>query len=54
MSLYRSAFSWFILLLAVTIVGFWRTYFSQLFSDRLHFTHRFHAASMLLWPVETR
>ncbi len=51
MSLYRSAFYWFILLLVVEVVGFWRTYFSQLFSDNLHITHHFHAVSMLLWVL---
>lgn len=49
MALYRNAFYWFILLFAVSILGFWRSYFSQLGSDDVHVTHHAHGITMLLW-----
>jgi hypothetical protein len=49
MPLFRNAFYWFIALLVVSILGFWKSYLSQLGSDDLHITHHLHAASMLIW-----
>ena len=49
MSLYRNAFYWFCLLLVVSILGFWRTYFSQFGQGTVHITHHAHGISMLLW-----
>ena len=48
MSFYRNAFYWFCLLLVVSILGFWRTYFSQFGQGTVHITHHAHGISMLL------
>lgn len=48
MSLYKNAFYWFIALLGLLLVGFWKSYFSQL-GQIAHITHHFHGISMLLW-----
>ena len=50
MSLYKNAFYWFLGLLALTLVGFWQSYFSKLDSVG-HFTHHFHGIAMLLWVI---
>lgn len=47
MALYRNAFYWFCVLFAVSVLGFWRSYFSQLGSA--HVTHHAHGITMLLW-----
>ncbi len=39
---------YFIVLLALAVVGFWESYFSKLLSDINNYTH-FHAVTMLLW-----
>lgn len=49
MALYRNAVYWFCLLFAVSVLGFWRSYFSRLGSDEVHITHHAHSAVMLLW-----
>ena len=49
MALYRSAYLWFILLLVVSVTGFWRSYFSQIFSGDLHYAHHLHGLSMVVW-----
>ena len=49
MSLYRNAYYWFCLLLVVSIVGFWRSYFSQFGNGTVHITHHAHGLSMLIW-----
>lgn len=49
MSFYRNAIYWFCALLVVSVVGFWRTYFSDLGEGTLHITHHIHGIAMLLW-----
>lgn len=49
MSLFRNAYYWFCLLFAVSVLGFWRSYFSQFGQGTVHVTHHAHAISMLLW-----
>lgn len=51
MSLYRHALAAFVLLLLVSIVGFWKSYFSQLGAPSLHITHHAHGLVMLAWVV---
>lgn len=48
MSLYKNAFYWFVGLLVLLVIGFWKTYFSAL-GDVGHVTHHFHGVTMLLW-----
>ena len=47
-NVFRNVVFWFIVLLAISIAGFWRTYFSVLF-DGPHATHHFHGVPMTLW-----
>lgn len=49
MAVYRNAFYWFCLLFAVSIIGFWRSYFSRLGTGEVHITHHAHGIVMLLW-----
>lgn len=49
MSLYRNAYYWFCLLLLVSVLGFWQSYFSQLGEGTVHITHHTHGLAMLLW-----
>jgi len=49
MSIYRNAYYWFCLLFAVSVLGFWRSYFSQFGEGTVHITHHAHGLSMLLW-----
>jgi uncharacterized membrane protein YozB (DUF420 family) len=49
-SLYKNAFYWFVGLLVLLFIGFWKSYFSVL-GDVSHVTHHFHAISMLLWII---
>jgi len=49
MELNKSAF-YFIVLLLLAIVGFWDTYFSQIFNGHSRYIH-FHAVTMLLWML---
>lgn len=51
MTLYRHALAAFGLLLLVSIVGFWKSYFSQLGAPSLHLTHHAHGLVMLAWVV---
>lgn len=44
----RTSVFYFVALLAVVIVGFWKTYFSKLLGD-ITFAQHFHAIVMLLW-----
>lgn len=50
MPIYRNAFYWFIGLLVLLILGFWKSYFSQL-PDTGHITHHAHGMVMLAWVV---
>ena len=49
MSLYKNAFYWLILLLAILVLGFWNSYFSKI--GEAHLTHHFHAIAMIGWVV---
>jgi hypothetical protein len=49
--LYRNAIYWFALLLILLVVGFWRSYFSQIGQGSLHITHHVHGVAMLLWVL---
>jgi hypothetical protein len=49
--LYRNAIYWFALLLVILLVGFWRSYFSQIGQGSLHITHHVHGIAMLLWVL---
>jgi hypothetical protein len=49
--LYRNAIYWFALLLVVLVVGFWRSYFSEIGQGSLHITHHVHGVAMLLWVL---
>lgn len=49
MSFYRNAYYWFCLLLAVSILGFWRSYFSQWGQGTVDLAHHAHGLAMLLW-----
>jgi hypothetical protein len=49
MSLFRNAYYWFCLLFAISVLGFWRSYFSQFGEGTVHITHHAHGLSMLLW-----
>jgi hypothetical protein len=49
--LYRNAIYWFALLLIILVVGFWRSYFSELGRGTLHVTHHVHGVAMLLWVL---
>lgn len=46
----RTAVFWFVGLLAVLLLGFWRTYFSVIFGE-MHPTHHLHSAAMLGWVL---
>lgn len=46
----RTAVYWFVGLLAVLLLGFWRTYFSVIFGE-MHPTHHLHSAAMLGWVL---
>ncbi|MDX1626007.1 MAG: hypothetical protein R3323_05795 [Wenzhouxiangellaceae bacterium] len=46
----RTAVFWFIALLAILLMGFWRTYFSVIFGE-MHPTHHLHSAAMLGWVL---
>lgn len=48
---YRNAIYWFALLLIILLVGFWRSYFSELGRGSLHVTHHVHGVAMLLWVL---
>lgn len=50
MKIFRNVVFWFIALLAILVVGFWKTYFSVLFQN-MHPTHHFHGIAMLLWVL---
>ncbi len=39
---------YFIVLLALALIGFWDTYFSKIFSETNFYVH-FHAATMMVW-----
>ncbi len=43
----KSAY-YFIILLALALIGFWDTYFSKIFSETNFYVH-FHAATMIAW-----
>lgn len=45
---FRNLVFWFILLLAISIAGFWKTYFS-IFFDGPHPAHHLHGVPMTLW-----
>lgn len=49
--LYRTAIYWFALLLIILVVGFWRSYFSQIGRGSLHIAHHVHGVAMLLWVL---
>ena len=46
----KSAVFWFLGLLFVLVVGFWRSYFSVIFGD-VHPTHHLHSFAMLGWVL---
>ncbi len=46
----RSAVFWFIGLLAILVLGFWKSYFSIIF-DGPDSTHHFHGLAMLAWVL---
>ena len=48
MSLYKNAFYWFIGLLVLLFIGFWKSYFSIL-GEVGQVTHHFHGIAMLSW-----
>ncbi|NNE06363.1 MAG: hypothetical protein HKN15_11630 [Xanthomonadales bacterium] len=48
MTLFRTAFYWFIVLALILVAGFWKSYFSRLGAID-HLTHHFHAVAMLGW-----
>lgn len=50
MNIFRNLVFWFIALLVVLVIGFWKTYFSVLFQN-MHITHHFHGIAMLLWVL---
>lgn len=45
---FRNSGYYFLGLLGLAIIGFWNSYFSQLFTETGRYTH-FHAITMLLW-----
>ena len=49
MPLFRNAYIWFIGLLIILVLGFWKSYFSQLGQGTVHWTHHFHGIAMLAW-----
>lgn len=49
MPLYRNAFWWFVALLAILMLGFWRSYFAQMGNS--HGLHHFHGIAMLAWVL---
>lgn len=51
MPLFRNAFYWFIALLVVLVIGFWKSYFAKLGTGEVHWTHHFHAIAMLAWVL---
>ncbi|MDX1394881.1 MAG: hypothetical protein R3195_10830 [Gemmatimonadota bacterium] len=51
MTLFRNAFAWFIALLVVLVIGFWRTYFSQLWQCTVDLAHHAHGLAMLVWVL---
>ena len=48
MSLYKNAYYWFIGLLVLLLIGFWKSYFSVL-NNVGHITHHIHGIAMLSW-----
>lgn len=51
MTRYRHALAAFGLLLLVSIVGFWRSYFSRFTAPDVHITHHAHGLVMLAWVL---
>lgn len=46
----KSAVFWFIGLLAILLIGFWKSYFSVIFGD-VHPTHHLHSFAMVGWVL---
>ncbi|MDX1430386.1 MAG: hypothetical protein R3282_08865 [Rhodothermales bacterium] len=46
----KTAVFWFIGLLGILLLGFWRTYFSVIFGE-MHPTHHLHSIAMLGWVL---
>lgn len=45
----KSAVFWFIGLFFILLAGFWPSYYSNIFSERLTFEQQFHGGLMTVW-----